>query len=324
MPSATSLLVALVVIALIGALGTLYFWTIRRRQDEALNGVRALSAMRWREFSHFVIDAMRHRGYDVITTDDEVDRGQQTEFLLTRNGERAVLGCKHGSAYKLSKQSVAEFVGAMKFQGARSGLLVTPGSIDPDARKAAEEARVELIDGSALWPEIAPLLPQSLAEDVRKDASQRARRMVWISWVGAVVVGLAIGWMVGAKDAPPPNNTIVIRRPAVQAPAERAKAATSPAVPAEPAGAAMPVTTEEEELQRVEVIRRVSSLPGVYRATWSTKSTLQVQVDETTTERFDAVCTVLTRYATLRTARVYLEPPENSEQNPRFKQCATL
>ena len=54
MPSATSLLVALVVIALIGALGTLYFWTIRRRQDEALNGVRALSAMRWREFSHFV------------------------------------------------------------------------------------------------------------------------------------------------------------------------------------------------------------------------------------------------------------------------------
>ena len=35
--------------------------------------------------------------------------------------------------------------------------------------------------------------------------------------------------------------------------------------------------------------RRVSSLPGVYRATWSTKSTLQVQVDETTTERFDAV-----------------------------------
>ena len=214
MPSATSLLVALVVIALIGALGTLYFWTIRRRQDEALNGVRALSAMRWREFSHFVIDAMRHRGYDVITTDDEVDRGQQTEFLLTRNGERAVLGCKHGSAYKLSKQSVAEFVGAMKFQGARSGLLVTPGSIDPDARKAAEEARVELIDGSALWPEIAPLLPQSLAEDVRKDASQRARRMVWISWVGALVVGLAVGWMVGAKDAPPPNDTIVIRRPA--------------------------------------------------------------------------------------------------------------
>ena len=267
---------------------------------------------------------MRHRGYDVISSVDEVDRGQQTEFLLTRNGERAVLGCKHGSAYKLTKQSVAEFVGAMKFQGARSGLLVTPGSIDPDARKAAEEARVELIDGTALWPELAPLLPQSLAEDVRKEASHRARRMVWISWAGALVVGLAIGWMVGSEDAPPPKDITPIKMPPANASAELAKASTAPAAAPQPAGAAMPMTTEEEELQRVEVIRRVSSLPGVYRATWSTKSTLQVQVDETTTERFDAVCTVLTRYATLRTARVYLEPPENSEQNPRFKQCATL
>ena len=86
----------------------------------------------------------------------------------------------------------------------------------------------------------------------------------------------------------------------------------------------MPVTPEEEDLQRVEVVRRVSSLPGVYRATWSTKSTLQVQVDETSTERFDSVCTVLTRYATLRTARVYLEPPPETDQQPRFKQCATL
>jgi hypothetical protein len=323
MPSATSLLAALIVVVLIGALGTLYFSNIRRRQDEALNGVRALSAMRWREFSHFVIDAMRHRGYDVLTPDDESERGHQTEFLLTRNGERALLGCKHGSAYKLSKQSVADFLGAMKFQGARSGLLVTPGSIDPDARKAAEEARVELIDGNALWPEIAPLLPQSLSDDVRKDASQRARRAVWISWAAALVVGLTVGAIVGMQDAPPPNDvTPIVKRP-IKPAAELAQDTVASAASTQPA-AAMPMTPEEEDLQRVEVVRRVSSLPGVFRAAWSTKSTLQVQVDETSTERFDAVCTVLTRYATLRTARVYLEPPENSEQAPRFKQCATL
>ena len=158
MLSATSILAGLLVAIALGAIGTLYFGTIRRRQDEALNGVRALSAMRWREFSHFILDAMRHRGYDVLTADDDADRGQQTEFLLARNGERALLGAKHGSAYRLTKQTVGEFVAAMKFQGARSGLLVTPGSIDPDARKHAEDARVELIDGNALWPEIAPLL----------------------------------------------------------------------------------------------------------------------------------------------------------------------
>ncbi|KGQ19398.1 putative transmembrane protein [Lysobacter dokdonensis DS-58] len=326
MPSATSIVVAIVVIALIGALGTIYFWTIRRRQDEALNGVRALSAMRWREFSHFVIDAMRHRGYDVLTPDDEADRGQQTEFLLTRNGERALLGCKHGSAYKLSKQSVSEFVAAMKFQAARSGLLVTPGSVDPDARKAAEEARVELIDGGALWPEVAPLLPQSLAEDVRKDASKRARMFVWISWAAALVIGVAVGSTFGGNEVPLPQVASPMRATPAAAAPELAKAdAAAPTAPQQPASAAaMPMTSEEEDLQRAEVVRRVSSLPGVYRANWSTKSTLQVQVDETSTERFDAVCTVLTRYATLRTARVYLEPPEHSEQAPRFKQCATL
>ena len=56
----------------------------------------------------------------------------------------------------------------------------------------------------------------------------------------------------------------------------------------------------------------------------STKSTLQVYVDETSTERFDEICTVLLHYAGLRTARVHLQPPENSQQLARFKQCATM
>ena len=329
MPSATSLLVALLVAIVVGVLGTFYFRTIRRRQDEALNGVRQLSAMRWREFSHFVIDAMRHRGYDVLAADSDVDRGQQTEFVLTRNGERALLGCKHGSAYKLSLQSVAEFVAAMKFQGARSGLLVTPGTIDPAARKAAEEARVELIDGGALWPEIAPLLPQSLSEDVRKDATHRARRFVWITWAAAIVLGVAVAAMLGDTGPAPQNEVTVLKprpaaAPAIAAARVDTPTATTPSAAAPTTTAAMPMTPEEEDLQRTEVVRRVSSLPGVFRAEWSTKSTLQVQVDETSTERFDAICTVLTRYATLRTARVYLQPLEHSDQAPRFKQCATL
>jgi hypothetical protein len=330
---ASSFLVALVVVVVVGTLGTIYFWTIRRRQDEALNGVRALSAMRWREFSHFVTDAMRHRGYDILTPDDEVERGQQTEFLLVRNGERALLGAKHGSAYKLTKQTVAEFAAQMKFQGARSGLIVTPGSIDPDARQSAEDARVELVDGQALWPEIAPLLPQSLAEDVRKDATRRARRHLWITWTGALVLGLAAGSMLGLQQMPEPQADITVLKPrptpAARAPAvaqtATGKNAGAPAASSTTTelAAAMPVTPEEEDLQRAEVVRRVSSLPGVYRVEWSTKQTLQVQVDETSTRRFDEICTVLMLYANLRTARVHLQPPENSGGNPRFKQCAT-
>jgi hypothetical protein len=328
---ASTLIPAIVIALILGAIGTLYFGTIRRRRDEAESGVRALSAMRWREFSHFVLDAMRHRGYDVLTPDDEAERGQQTEFLLEKDGERALLSCKHGSAYRLTKQSIAEFVAAMKFQGARSGLLVTPGTIEADARKPAEQSRIELIDGGALWPEIVPLLPQSLSEDVRNLSKERARQQVLLSWLGALVVGVALAFLLGTGNAPTPAKTdMTVLKPKAAAPAPSTTAAAAPSTVAAPVGISAPSTAivaaspEEEDLQRAEVVRMVATLPGVSRAVWTTKSTLQVYIDETSTQRFDEICTVLLRYQNLRTARVHLQPPENSQQLVRFKQCATM
>ena len=328
MVSLSSLLLGLLTMLVLGVCGTFYFRNVRRPKDEAAAGIRALSAMRWREFSHFVLDAMRHRGYDVLTPDDEAERGQQTEFLLQKNGERVLLSCKHGSAYRLTKQSISELVAAMKFQGAPSGLLVTPGSIESDARKPAELSRIELIDGIALWPEIAPLLPQSLSEDVRIHAAQRARQQVLMSWLGALVVGIALAFVLGATSrAPEPvqaDRTVLAPKPAVQAPVAAAKTIAAPIGISAPSTAVAAATPEQEEAQRDDVVRLVTTLPGVTRAVWTTKSTLQVYVDETTTERFDEICTVLLHYANLRTARVHLQPPENSQQLVRFKQCATM
>ena len=146
------------------------------------------------------------------------------------------------------------------------------------------------------------------------------------------------GWF-ATGEAPPAQVDLTVLKPKTAQPAAApavANASTAAASPATVAGATaakpqaaspatlvIPITPEEEDLQRAEVVRRVASLTGVYRAVWSTKSTLQVQVDETSTERFDEICTVLMRYDTLRTARVHLQPPENSEQMSRFKQCAT-
>ena len=327
---ASTLLIALLAALLVGGIGTLYFGRVRLRKEEADAGIRALSAMRWREFSHFVLDAMRHRGYDVLTPDDEADRGQQTEFLLQKDGERFLLSCKHGSAYRLTKQSISELVAAMKFQGARSGLLVTPGRIEADANKPAELARIELIDGNALWPEIAPLLPQSLGEDVRIVSAQRARQQVLMSWLGALVIGIALAVVLGmTASAPEPaqaDRTVLPRKAAapVQAPVAAARTITAPVGVSAPSTALVAASPEQEDAQREDVVRRVASLPGVSRAVWTTKSTLQVYVDETSTERFDEICTVLLHYVTLRTARVHLQPPENSQQLVRFKQCATM
>jgi len=324
----TALLPAVVIAIILGAIGALYFGRIRRRRDETETGVRALSALRWREFSHFVLDAMRHRGYEVLTSSDEAERGQQTEFLLERHGERALLSCKHGSAYRLTRQSITELGAAMKFQGALSGLLVTPGTIDSDARKPADAANIELIDGHALWPEIAPLLPQSLIDDVRGAADQRARRQVLLSWLGAAVAGVVIGLVLGAhvsKPEPKPDVT-VLRKPAAAPAAMVGEPGTvsSPIGISAPSTAVVAASAEEEEQQRAEVVRMVGTLPGVDRAQWTTKSTLQVFVDETSTQRFDEICSVLLHYANLRTARVHLQPPENSQQLVRFKQCSTM
>jgi len=324
----TALIPAIVIAVILGAIGSLYFGNIQRRRDEADAGIRALSGMRWREFSHFVLDAMRHRGYDVLTSADEADRGQQTEFLLQRNGERALLSCKHGSAYRLTRQSVSEFGASMKFQGAISGLLITPGTIEPDARRPAESAHIELIDGKALWPEIAPLLPQALKDEVQNIAGQRARRSVLISWLGAAVAGIAIAFVVAASLPPPEAKPdVTVLRDVPQAPHSATVAAPKAEAPvgiSAPSTVVVAATEEEEDKQRAEVVRMVGTLPGVDRAVWTTKSTLQVFVDETSTQRFDEICTVLMHYANLRTSRVHLQPPENSQQLVRFKQCATM
>ena len=312
--TASSLLLALVAMLGVGAAATFYLWTVRRHQDAAAAGIRALSAMRWREFSQFVLDAMRHRGYDVLTPGDETERGQQTEFLLSKDGQRSLLSCKHGSAYRLAVPAVSELAENLRFQSATSGLLVTPGQIEPAARVPAREAGIELIDGAKLWPEIAPLLPHSLTDEVTHLAEMRAKRQIGFAWLGALAVGVVVAMLgAGSGPLPPPPAVAVTRKPVVVAPAPAA-AVPEPVVMA---------TLEEEDAQRQEVIRTISALPGIDRALWSTRSTLLVHLADEGPDRLTEICATLVRYDGLRTSRVQLQPPPGSTERVRFRQCRT-
>ncbi len=315
--TASSMLLGLVVTLGLGAAITFYLWTVRRRQDAAASGIRALAAMRWREFSQFVLDAMRHRGYDVLTPDDETERGQQTEFLLTKDGQRSLLSCKHGSAYRLAAPAVSELAENLRFQSATSGLLVTPGQIESAARAPARAAGIELIDGATLWPEIAPLLPLSLTEEVNHLADVRAKRQIGFAWLGALAAGAVVA-MLGAGAAPAPTPTPT-PTPVVVARQQPAVVATAPA-----AAATVPpvmLTLEEEDAQRQEVIGTISSLPGIDRALWSTRSTLLVHLADDGRDRLTEICAILVRYDSLRASRVQLQPPPGSTQRVRFRQC---
>jgi len=312
-------LLALLVMVLVGGAGSAWLWLVRRRQDEAAAGVRALAGMRWREFSHFVVDAMRHRGYDVDVNAEALERGQQSDFILQRDGKRWLLSCKHGSAYRIGAPAVKELEDALRFNGAAGGLLVTTGQIQADARAAATRAKVELLGGPALWNEIAPLLPESLRDQLATAAEQRAKRQVGMAWAAALVAGLAVGFLAGGGDAPVPApapvTTPVPARPVPQ-PASAPEATVGTPAPLDPAA--------QEELDRVTVADRVSNLPGVENAVWSTRSTLLVFLADDEVDRLPQVCSVLEHYEVLRTSRIQLQPPAGSTRPVRFRQCWTM
>lgn len=318
-----SWLIALLAALALGIGVSAWLWRVRRQQLEAAAGTRALAAMRWREFSHFVLDAMRHRGFDVLTPDAETQSGPQAEFLLLRNGQRWLLACKHGSAYHLTPAIVEELATSVRLKGAAGGLLVTPGTIDPAARRPALQAGIELVDGQTLWPELAPLLPQALREDVRAKAESEVKRHTVLAWVGALLVAAAVGLLLGGEEPPAPDTASVTPPPAAPAPPVSATAATPPLPSLPPAPEPLP-TEQEENAQRQEVIAKVSALPGVERAFWSTRSTLVVHLEGDGPDRFGEICAALDPYLTLRTARVQLQPPKGSDRPVRFRQCRTF
>lgn len=320
--TASSLLLALIVMLALGAAATVYLWNGRRRQDEAAAGIRALSAMRWREFSHFVLDAMRHRGYDVLTPNDEAEQGQQPEFMLSKGGQRWLLSCKHGSAYHLSSPAVAELASGIRFQGAAGGLLVTPGHIHADARDPARQAKIELIDGATLWPEIAPLLAPSLIDGIRHTAEARAKRHIGLAWLGALAFGAVLA-ILGSGGSPvePPVAPVVTTTSAPDGPAP---VMTTPVEPAPVIATPEQDAIELEDAQRQAAARTISTLPGIDRALWSTRSTLLVHLVAGAPDRLTEICAVLVRYDNLRTSRVQLQPPAGSSERVRFRQCQTF
>ena len=181
-----------------------------------------------------------------------------------------------------------------------------------------------MIDGESLWPEVAPLLPPTLTEDVRAEADERARRHVSLSWLGGVAAGMLLGLLLGGllpEDGPADAEASAPLPAAVAKATAKPSRATPPPVAAE--DTAEQVAAKDEDAQRHEITERVSRLPGVARALWSTRSTLLVEVDETSSDRFAEICAVLDRYETLRTSRVHLQPPVGSTQRVRFRQCRT-
>ncbi|GAB3733859.1 hypothetical protein GCM10028862_16550 [Luteimonas pelagia] len=326
-------MLGLVVALAVGVGAGAWLWTVGRRRDEAAAGLAALAGMRWREFSHFVLDAMRHRGFEIDTDAESLERGQQSDFILQRpGGSKSLLSCKHGSNYRIDAPAVAELVSAMRFNDATGGVLVTTGHVEAGARAAAERARVEVLGGTVLWDELRGFLPDSLRESLQLQADAQARRRIVIAGLGALVVGVATAFLTGGSPEPAPEPPApVVRTPPAPAGARagnRPPPATAPrtAAPATPPGQAVEESTADsaarQDAERAEIARVVAALPGVETASWPTRSTLLVVLMPGAGDQVESICTVVEQYPDLRTSRLQLQPPEGSTAPVRFRQCA--
>lgn len=314
------LLLALVVLIAIGTAATWYLRRVRLPREETAEGIAALSDMRWRDFIKLVLDVLAQRGF-VRVTDPEA-ASDEADIALQRDGATWLLSSKHGARYVLGSAEINDFANAMRMRGAEGGLLVTPGTLAPDARRFAEPQGIELLDGPSLWPELRERLPAAQRDAIGTQARIRARQHAWFGWLVGVIAGAAIFLLLrGPGDAGAPASETT----AMPAPRHAPKAIAGSAPSHSSPDAVWPAPRDENpatlEQQRTDAARAIGSLPMVDHAVWSTSSTLIVYLSEIDRDVKPALCPLLERYPELAASRVQSQPPSGSSEPVRFFQC---
>ncbi len=309
-PMTTAVLIALV----LGGAGSAWVWLVQHRRVVRSFGLSALAAMRWRESSRFIIDALEGQGFTASRLSPDVDQAQKADLLLNRGDQTWLLSFKQGVEYRVDAKMVRQMSAAVRDSNASGGIIATLGRIRGEARKHPEN--IELIDGGTLWPLVSPLLPPSLHSDVTARARRRTIRASGVAWLGALLVGLAASLLIPTTVFEPARDTAGTTK------APTAASSTPASKPAD-VGEKMlaPIAATEEE-QRRDIAIAVAALPGIDRALWATRSTLVALVHAgASDEQIDGICKVLAPYDDLRYSRVQLQPPPDSGQPVRFLRC---
>ena len=172
----TAWLFGIVIALLVGMASSAYLWLIRRRDDETAAGLLALAGMRWRDFSRLVLDAMGTRGLERASAIVEEPQEHSASFMLTgQSGQRWLLACKHGSAYRIGSATMEEMASDVRLHSAQGGILVTEGTLDKTGLEKAQKHNIEVIDGRHLWPTVKPLVDEALRDRIVENASAHAR-----------------------------------------------------------------------------------------------------------------------------------------------------
>lgn len=315
-------------VAAIGAAAL--WWGVRgvlRQRAERLAGIEGLAALKWRDVSAHLVSVLGQRGFREVPL-ERLPADSGFDALLEREGQRHLLACKHGRAYRLGEQTVRALHNAIGLQSAQGGFIATLGTIDPEAAALAPKLGIELIDGAGLWRELQPALPPELRAAARARAEAETKRRTLLG--GAMLVFATLGtYALGVAGSS--GEPDAIAAPAVTAPAVPPAAAVADAAAAAPAAqaaevpaAAGAVPTDPSELaaRRVRAAQAVKTLEQVLDAAWATESTLVVATRVPAEDALiQAACAQLAAYEELRFVRLQLESSGDAARPVRWRQC---
>jgi restriction endonuclease Mrr len=318
-----------VAVAVFGLLLSYWWFGVhQRRQAETDAGVRSLANMKWRECVGLVLEWLHSDGYqEELSSRQPGDGG--TEFILKHDDEKVLLSYKHGTGYRIGEANVRDFANGVQMQGAKSGMLVTLGSVEGSAHDIARKYGVKLIDGATLWPKVERYVSPTMLANVRREAAGGTSKGLWIGSALSVVIGLGLfllGQQFAPVEAPAPVVAAVVAPqpapPKVLSEQERAMQSMNEAARAMAEVASL---TDEQRMQRrADAAAKVGAFAQVNTAGWSTQSTLVLTLNNTDGKDvllIDEVCRTLIQYEEMRFTRVQLEPPMNSKVPVRWKQC---
>lgn len=312
-----------------------YVWLVRRRANETSEGVRALAAMHWRDFSAVVQRVLQEqRGWQ--PTQVPQDGLPTADFMMqTEHGTRLV-ACKHGRGYRIGVAAVNELGAMARLAGAGGGVMVTEGRMEREGLAAAEKQSIEVLDGVRLWPLLKPYLPGDVETGVVGMARRRAIRHSLIA--GAALATLALVTVLALQPVAPPAPTqqaTVVAAPRAAAavaatPAPQGASSPQAASPSAASPAPTPLASDAEPdaatmqgYQR-EVSKALAQTPGLVRGIWITQATLAVDRSVDDAAAWPLICRELQRYPYLRTVRVQLNPRPGVDEAVRWRQCTTI
>lgn len=131
----------------------------RRRLWLRQRDLATLKAMSWQEFELLVGETFRRLGYRVQETGGGGADGG-ADLLLSRNGHRFVVQCKHYKTVRVGVPVVREVVGVAVHEKAQGAFVVTVGSFTKAAKTFASGKPLHLIDG----PQLLQMVTQGRAQ----------------------------------------------------------------------------------------------------------------------------------------------------------------